>query len=151
MARVSVCWSSPRQCDHFLSCVNGAGLPLGQVGETAMFYCNTCGKSPSPFIVILGDLDTPYTRRFSCPSVAFISVLLLSYPTNGMNLLSFVPKVKGRSLYTFSLLELLHYFNLFSKNKKMGLRSWVLEKVLMTIRLYYSSSVRVMTWISYKN
>ena len=59
MARVSVCWSSPRQCDHFLSCVNGAGLPLGQVGETAMFYCNTCGKSPSPSIVILGDLDTP--------------------------------------------------------------------------------------------
>ena len=43
--RISVCWSSPRQCDHLLSCVNSAGLPLGQVGETPMFYCNTCGKS----------------------------------------------------------------------------------------------------------
>ena len=41
----SVCWSSPRQCDHILSCVNGAGLALGQVGDTAMFYCNTCGES----------------------------------------------------------------------------------------------------------
>ena len=41
---VSVCWSSPRHCDHLLSCVNGAGLPLGQLGTTAMFYCNTCGK-----------------------------------------------------------------------------------------------------------
>ena len=44
-ACVSVCWSSPRHCDHFLSRVNAAGLPLGQVGDTAMFYCNTCGKS----------------------------------------------------------------------------------------------------------
>ena len=43
---VSVCWSSPRHCQHFLSRVNAAGLALGQVGETAMFYCNTCGKSP---------------------------------------------------------------------------------------------------------
>jgi len=40
-----VCWSSPRQCDHLLSCVNSAGLSIGQVGETAMFYCNTCGQA----------------------------------------------------------------------------------------------------------
>jgi len=40
-----VCWSSPRQCDHLLSCVNSAGLSVGQVGETAMFYCNTCGQA----------------------------------------------------------------------------------------------------------
>jgi len=40
-----VCWSSPRQCDHLLSCVNSAGLPLGQVGDTPMYYCNTCGQA----------------------------------------------------------------------------------------------------------
>ena len=85
MVRVSVCWSSPRQCDHFLSCVNGAGLPLGQAGETAMFYCNTCGKSPSPF--------TTLCRHTCCSSSVafyFVSVMLLSLnPTNGMNLFFF--------------------------------------------------------------
>ena len=40
----SVCWSTPRQCEHILYCVNQAGLPLGQVTGTPMFYCNTCGK-----------------------------------------------------------------------------------------------------------
>ena len=55
-----MCWSSPRQCDHVLACVNEvnqrpgsdklfnqvgsqAGLNLGHLADTPMFYCNTCG------------------------------------------------------------------------------------------------------------
>jgi hypothetical protein len=30
--------------------VNQAGLPLGQVTGTPMFYCNTCGKLPHLFL-----------------------------------------------------------------------------------------------------
>ena len=40
-----VCWSSQKDCDHLLTLINKEiGLPLGQVTNLPMFYCNTCGK-----------------------------------------------------------------------------------------------------------
>ncbi len=41
---ITVCWSSQKDCDHFLSLINKeTGLVIGDVTQLPMFYCNTCG------------------------------------------------------------------------------------------------------------
>jgi len=41
---VAVCWSNPKDCDHFLSMINKeTGILIGDVTQLPMFYCNTCG------------------------------------------------------------------------------------------------------------
>ena len=96
--RPSVCWSSPRQCDHVLACVNEvkqrsniglstatgpqAGLNMGHLADTPMFYCNTCGgsniwgkhltKTPGTLYAIEANLFYPFVLKQSSCCLNFL-------------------------------------------------------------------------------